>query len=192
MPSTVYQRVIIHYKEHSRKDLRRIANWINSIYSKDHAEEPPKVEQQEDELTFMVYCYPDEMITIMDQVIDKFFKNKTLTAKRHNDYLNELAKCKETGKPIRQQPKSAPPKGKYNSPNQMKNVSCETKPKHHPVGENRFSQSTLPKKPGFITTDNKVKFAGKEVKSIQSEIKNEIPVATTLRKRKTAQELPNN
>lgn len=90
MPATVYQRLCLKKESFSRKDLRRIANWINSIYNKKFTEELPKVEQQEGDRLFMVYLYPDEMIPIMDNIIEKFYKQKEFTAKKHLNYLKSL------------------------------------------------------------------------------------------------------
>jgi len=90
MPATVYQRLCLKKESFSRKDLRRIANWINSIYTKKFTEELPKVEQQEGDRLFMVYLYPDEMIPIMDNIIDKFYKQKEFIAKKHSNYLKSL------------------------------------------------------------------------------------------------------
>ncbi|MEJ5245084.1 MAG: hypothetical protein WHV28_05180 [Bacteroidota bacterium] len=90
MPATVYQRLCLKKESFSRKDLRRIANWINSIYTKKFTEELPKVEQQEGDRLFMVYLYPDEMIPIMDNIIEKFYKQKEFIAKKHSNYLKSL------------------------------------------------------------------------------------------------------
>lgn len=206
MSATVYQRVCLKKNEFSRKDLRRIANWINSIYKKDHEEDPPKVEQQEGELTFMVFSYPDEMIPQMDMIVDKFFKNKTITAERHNDYLVELAKCKETGKPIKPQEKSRPERkggkpagGNFNKGGSKFGDKGSSKfgdrgsskfgdkggskfgDKHGNFHKDRpnFSHDNRERKP--IEVVEKVGF-----RSEKPAMKNDIPVATTLRKRKTA------
>lgn len=90
MPATVYQRLCLKKESFSRKDLRRIANWINSIYTKKFTEELPKIEQQEGDRVFMVYLYPDEMIPIMDNIIDKFYRQKEFVAKKHSNYLKSL------------------------------------------------------------------------------------------------------
>ncbi len=90
MPATVYQRLCLKKESFSRKDLRRIANWINSIYVKKFTAELPKVEQQEGNRIFMVYLYPDEMIPIMDNIIDKFYRQKEFIAKKHSNYLKSL------------------------------------------------------------------------------------------------------
>ncbi|MCX8054488.1 MAG: hypothetical protein N3A67_02330 [Ignavibacteria bacterium] len=90
MPATVYQRLCLKKESFSRKDLRRIANWINSIYTKKFTEELPKVEQREGDRLFMVYLYPDEMIPIMDNIIEKFYKQKEYIAKKHSNYLKSL------------------------------------------------------------------------------------------------------
>ena len=38
----------------------------------------------------MVYLYPDEMIPIMDNIIEKFYKQKEYIAKKHSNYLKSL------------------------------------------------------------------------------------------------------
>ncbi len=76
MPATVYQRLILKKDDFSRKDLRNIANWVNSVWHKDHEEDPQKVEQMEGDRTFMVFEYPEDMIPIIDGIVEKFYKNK--------------------------------------------------------------------------------------------------------------------
>lgn len=127
MPATVYQRLCLKKDSFSRKDLRRIANWINAIYRRKFTEELPKVEQKEGDRTFMVYQYPDEMIPIMDKIIDRFYKNKELIAKKHQKYLESLknksvARKKNNDKKFTKGSKDFSNKGKKKQNNQNKKI----------------------------------------------------------------------
>ena len=107
MPATVYQRLNLLKSEYSRNDLRRIANWINAVWRKNHEEEPPKVEQTENDKVFQVFCYPDDMFDIMDDIIAKYFVNKEKTAVKHNE-LQEQLKIQKENKPPKSETKGSP------------------------------------------------------------------------------------
>lgn len=187
MPATVYQRVCLKKSEFSRKDLRKIANWINSIYMKNHESEPPKVEQTEGDRSFMVYSYPDELIPIMDNIVDKFFLNKEVTAEKHKQYLLELANpelAKSKEKPKRD---DKAPRG-----NNFKNPAGKGK-FDRPKGEFQKKDFGDNKRKDFKTDDRFKKNNDSFVKKTyptpdKPVVKTEIPVATTFRKRKTAPE----
>lgn len=141
MPATVYQRLTLKKDTFSRKDIRKIANWVNAIWRKEHEEEPPKVEQTEGERTFMVFSYPDEMIETMDTIVDKYFKNKDYVARKHQEYLDSLAdKTEDKGK------KPAP------RPGQKKPFNKDFKPRGQNSGSqgkpfNKFSKDRQPFSP---------------------------------------------
>lgn len=89
---TVYQLLVEKQEQFSRKDLRSIANWINSRYKKDNPDNPDKIEQVEGDKTFMVFNYPDDWVEDMAKVIDWFFKNKS---KRMTSHEEKMAEQKE-------------------------------------------------------------------------------------------------
>lgn len=192
MPATVYERVCLKKNDFSRKDLRRIANWINSIYKKDNESDPPKVEQKEGEQTFLVYSYPDELIPVMDSVVDKFFKNKDHVADKHNQYLDEMKKCKEEGKPIKPPQKVKPLFGKGSERpakfGQNKDFKKPFSKDKKFGGDKPFNRD----KSGFQNKPFKKDFAKDKfeqkgaVADAKPSVRQELPVATTLRKRKTA------
>lgn len=89
MPKTVYQLLVEKEIDFSRRDLRSIANWINSRWLKKHEENPDKIVQQEGERTFEVFAYPDEWISDMERVVTWFFKNKKKRAEEHLKRIEE-------------------------------------------------------------------------------------------------------
>lgn len=151
---------------------------------KNHKEEPPKIEQTEGDKTFMVFCYPDELIPIMDSIVDKFFHNKELTAERHSQYLLEQANP-EAAKSANKRKQDEKPQRKSN----FKNAAGKGKPQASKTdnnkkafsGQNRkdFKQDGGFKRSGNFANDRN--FANKA----KPAAKVEIPTATVLRKRKT-------
>ncbi len=165
MPATVYQRLCLKRKEFSRKDLRRIANWINAIYRKKFEQELPKVEQQEGDRIFQVFLYPDEMIPIMDEIINKFYRQKDFAQRKHQKYLETLI-------------------------NKEKKEDTNKNNKFHKEKKNKFDQSKSEKK---NYSKNNIKNKEQNSKINPDKPKVEIPTVVTLRKRKISiQETQNN
>lgn len=165
MPATVYQRLCLSRKEFSRKDLRRIANWINAIYRKKFTEELPKVAQQEGDRVFQVFLYPDEMIPIMDEIITKFYRQKEYIQKKHQKYLESL-KNKE--------------KKEHQNKKQNQQIN------------NKKNKSNFKSNDKRDLTENKFKNKEYELKSKPNKQKIEIPTVVTLRKRKSSLQHPQN
>ncbi len=107
MPKTVYQLLVEKEIDFSRRDLRSIANWINSRWLKKHEENPGKIVQQEGERTFEVFAYPDEWISDMERVVTWFFKNKKKRAEEHVKRIEEDQNKKSSGKDGAPKPKTA-------------------------------------------------------------------------------------
>ncbi len=158
MPATVYQRLTLKKDTFSRKDIRKIANWINAIWRKEHEEEPPKVEQTEGDRTFMVFSYPDEMVEIMDTIVEKYFKNKDYVARKHQEYLETLAnKTDDKSKPQASRPapkrpfnKDFKPRGQ-NSGSQGKpfNKFSKDRQPFSPQGDRSFNRNRDGNREGF-------------------------------------------
>lgn len=138
MPATVYQRLILKQSEFSRKDLRKIANWVNARWKKNNENDPEKIEQTEDDKTFQVFCYPDEMIPDIDKVIIWYFKEKNERNAAHSELLIKHEEVKSGVKSdISKTGKSASAKGSYKDKSydsSKKSKSAASKPQQGGTG----------------------------------------------------------
>lgn len=185
MPATVYERVCLYKEEFSRKDLRKIANWINSLFRIDNPEDPPKIEQIEGDKTFKVFCYPDEFISDMDRIVGYYFNKKERKAEKHLEYLEDL-KNKAEGIETGEKENKPNDNKKFNSTERKSNSSQSKGFKKNgkkPSG-NKFN-FTKPYKHKDASINRTNDIQGFKVKTPDETAKREIPVATTLRKRKT-------
>ncbi|MDR0927937.1 MAG: hypothetical protein LBO69_09290 [Ignavibacteria bacterium] len=102
-PNTIYNALVESNIEFSRKDLRKISNAVHEKFVKRYGEdkEPEKVQQKENETTYNVFVYPNEMRREIKNIVQWFFQVKDKRSEKHIRLLalEKLQKLKKLNSP---------------------------------------------------------------------------------------------